>query len=54
METKRLSVSLGMRCAVGVTALATLVIGVYPEPFIQSVNWSLGISQSRRVATAAK
>jgi NADH-quinone oxidoreductase subunit N len=54
METKRLSVSWGMRCAVGVTALATLVIGVYPEPFIQGVNWSLGISQSRRVPATAK
>jgi NADH-quinone oxidoreductase subunit N len=41
-----LSVSLGMRCAVGITALATLVIGIYPEPFIQSVNWSLGIGQA--------
>jgi NADH-quinone oxidoreductase subunit N len=45
-DAKRLSVSLGMRCAVGITALATLVIGVYPEPFIQSVNWSLGIGQA--------
>jgi NADH-quinone oxidoreductase subunit N len=43
METGRLPVSLGMRCAVGVTALATIVIGVYPEPFIRGVNWSLGI-----------
>ncbi len=43
METERLPVSLGMRCAVGVTALATMVIGVYPEPFIRGVNWSLGI-----------
>src|SRR6202166_3948497 len=49
MEPGRLPVSLGMRCAVGVTALATLVIGVYPEPFIQSVNWSMGIGQSRGV-----
>jgi NADH-quinone oxidoreductase subunit N len=54
MDTKRLRVSFGMRCAVGVTALATLVIGVYPEPFIQSVNWSLGISQSRRVPATGK
>jgi NADH-quinone oxidoreductase subunit N len=46
METERLPVSLGMRCAVGVTALATLVIGIYPEPAIQSVNWSLGIVKS--------
>jgi NADH-quinone oxidoreductase subunit N len=49
IEAGRLPVSLGMRCAVGVTALATLVIGVYPEPFIQSVNWSMGIGQSRGV-----
>lgn len=45
-DAKRLSVSLGMRCAVGITAIATLAIGLYPEPFIQSVNWSLGIGQA--------
>ena len=54
METERLPVSLGMRCAVGVTALATIVIGVYPEPFIRSVNWSLGIVQSPHVAAMVK
>ena len=43
IETERLSVSVGMRCAIGVTALATILIGVYPEPFIRSVNWSLNI-----------
>jgi len=54
METGRLPVSLGMRCAVGVTALATIVIGVYPEPFIRGVNWSLGIVQSPHVAAMVK
>jgi NADH-quinone oxidoreductase subunit N len=54
METERLPVSLGMRCAVGVTALATIVIGVYPEPFIRGVNWSLGIVQSPLVAAMVK
>src|ERR1700724_2811530 len=54
METERLPVSLGMRCAVGVTALGTMVIGVYPEPFIRGVNWSLGIVQSPRVAAMVK
>jgi NADH-quinone oxidoreductase subunit N len=49
IETEKLSISFGMRCAVGVTALATLVIGIYPEPFIQGVNWSLGVTESRRV-----
>jgi NADH-quinone oxidoreductase subunit N len=42
-ETARLPISLAMRTAVGVAALATLVIGVFPEPFIRTVNWSLGI-----------
>jgi NADH-quinone oxidoreductase subunit N len=54
METERLPVSLGMRCAVGVTALATIVIGVYPEPVIRGVNWSLGIAQSPHVAALLK
>ena len=54
METERLPVSLGMRCAVGVTALGTIVIGVYPEPFIRGVNWSLGIVQSPHVASMVK
>ena len=54
METGRLPVSLGMRCAVGVTALATIVIGVYPEPFIRGVNWSLGIVQSPHVTAMVK
>ncbi len=54
METERLPISLGMRCAVGVTALATIVIGVYPEPFIRGVNWSLNIAQSPHVAAMVK
>jgi NADH-quinone oxidoreductase subunit N len=54
IETGRLPVSLGMRCAVGVTALGTIVIGVYPEPFIRGVNWSLGIVQSPHVAAMVK
>ena len=54
VETGRLPISFGMRCAVGVTALATLVIGIYPEPFIRSVNWSLNIAQTPRVAALNK
>ena len=50
LETERLPLSFGMRTALGVTALATLVIGVYPEPFISSVNWALGIPRSPHVA----
>ncbi len=54
METEKLPVSVGMRFAVGITALATLVIGIHPEPFIRSVNWSLNIVQSPRVAMMVK
>jgi NADH-quinone oxidoreductase subunit N len=54
METERLPISLGMRCAVGVAALATIVIGIYPEPFIRSVNWSLNIAQTARVTAQVK
>jgi len=52
--SERLPVSWGMRAALGVTALATIVIGVYPEPFIRSVNWSLGIAQASYVAAVMK
>jgi hypothetical protein len=52
--TERLNVSFGMRAALGITSLATIVIGVYPEPFIQGVNWSLGIAQASHVAAVVK
>jgi len=54
MEVGRLPISLGMRVALGITALATIVIGIYPEPFIRSVNWSLGIAQTPHVAAMLK
>jgi NADH-quinone oxidoreductase subunit N len=54
VETERLPVSVGMRFAVSIAALATIVIGVYPEPFIRGVNWSLGIAQSPHVAAMLK
>jgi NADH-quinone oxidoreductase subunit N len=43
-ETGKMPVSIGMRFALGLTALMTIVIGVFPEPFIRTVNWSLGIA----------
>ena len=54
LDSEPLSVSFGMRCAVGLAALATLVIGIYPEPLIRGVNWSLGIAQSPHVAALIK
>jgi hypothetical protein len=39
-----------MKTALGISALLTVFIGVYPEPFIRAVNWSLGIVHSGAVA----
>jgi NADH-quinone oxidoreductase subunit N len=47
---ERLPVSFAMRAALGITALATIYIGVMPNRFIEIVNWSLGIVQQGNVA----
>jgi NADH-quinone oxidoreductase subunit N len=54
LEATRLPVSLAMRVAMGIAALATLGIGIFPNPFIQFVNWSLGLTQVASVASLAK
>jgi len=46
-----LPVSPGMRLALGITAFATVYIGILPEQFIRAVNWSLGIVQTTSVAS---
>jgi NADH-quinone oxidoreductase subunit N len=46
-----LPVSYTMRLGLGVTAFATLFIGILPNRFIEIVNWALGIAQT---ATTAK
>ena len=43
LDKEPLPISLGMRTALGVAAFFTVFIGVWPEPFIRAVNWSLGI-----------
>ena len=43
INKERLPISLGMRAALGITALGTVVIGIFPEQFIRAVNWSLRI-----------
>jgi len=45
-----LPVSFGMKVGLGITAFATVVIGIFPEPFIRTVTWSLGIALSAPVA----
>ncbi len=36
----------GMKLALGVTALGTVGIGIFPELFIRAAGWSLGIQQA--------
>jgi NADH-quinone oxidoreductase subunit N len=50
LDKTPLPISSGMRVALGVTAFATVYIGVFPEQFIRLVNWSLGIVQTTAVA----
>jgi NADH-quinone oxidoreductase subunit N len=50
LDETRLPVSAGMRVALGVTAFATVFIGVFPDRFIQLVNWSLGIANTPTIA----
>ncbi len=54
LEREPLPVSFGMRAALVVTAIATIVIGVYPEPFINGANWALGIAQSPHMTAMVK
>src|SRR5579863_4285074 len=41
-DKDRLPISAAMRVALGVTAFATLFIGIFPERFIKLVTWSTG------------
>jgi hypothetical protein len=41
-----------MRAALGVTAFATLFIGILPDRFINIVNWSLVIAPNSPIAKA--
>jgi len=51
LDKTRLPVSVGMRLALGLTAFATVFIGVFPEQFIRAVNWSLNIAQGSPIAS---
>jgi len=50
LDKTPLPISAGMRVALGVTAFATVYIGIFPEQFIRIVNWSLGIAQVTPIA----
>ena len=49
-----LSISAGMRVALGVTAFATVYIGIMPEQFIRIVNWSIGLNPTSPIASLLK
>ena len=40
-DSETLTLGIGMKIALGLTALATLFIGVFPNWFIEAVNWTL-------------
>jgi NADH-quinone oxidoreductase subunit N len=50
LDQTPLPISAGMRVALGVTAFATVYIGIFPEQFIRMVNWSIGIVQATPIA----
>src|SRR5438132_1904090 len=54
LDKEPLKLGPSMAAALGVTALATLFIGIYPEPFIRAVDWSLGLSQHPAIAHLVK
>jgi len=53
-EKSLLSISWGMRAALGITAFATLYIGIMPEQFIRAVNWSIGLNPTSPIASLLK
>lgn len=50
VEKEPLPISLGVKVALGLTAFATVYIGIFPERFIGLVNWSLGLNPTSPVA----
>src|SRR5438105_6569141 len=50
LEKELLPLSWGMRAALGVTTVATVFIGLFPNWFIEAVNWSLGLTQTTQIA----
>src|SRR5581483_12202833 len=50
VDKSRLPLSVGMRVALGVAAVATVVIGIVPEYFIKAVTWSLPLAERTTAA----
>ncbi|HEX6504360.1 MAG TPA: NADH-quinone oxidoreductase subunit N [Terriglobales bacterium] len=54
LDTERIRAGGAMWGALWVSLAATLVIGVYPEPFIRLVNWSLNVSNNPAIANLVR
>jgi len=47
---EKVAIGGAMWVTLAVTGAATLFIGIYPEPFIKAVNWSLGLASNPAVS----
>ena len=45
-EAAPVRISPGMKAVLAITALATIGIGLYPDPFIRAANWSVQVTQT--------
>ena len=50
LEKEKVSLSPALGLALGLTAFATLAIGLFPNPMIRAVNWVWGLSQASPLA----
>jgi NADH-quinone oxidoreductase subunit N len=54
LDREPVKIGFPMAATLGVTGVATLIIGIYPEPFINVVNWSLGLVRNPAVANLVR
>jgi NADH-quinone oxidoreductase subunit N len=50
VDTEPVKIGPAMALALAVTAIATIGIGLFPNVFINAVNWSLGLTQGSHTA----
>jgi len=54
IDKEPVKIGLPMATTLAITAMATLVIGIFPEPFIHAVNWTLGLVRTPAVANLVR
>ncbi len=50
-DTEPVHIAPGLGVALAITGIASIGIGIYPDPFIRAVNWSLHITQASSAVT---